>query len=293
MSGTIDISQLPPPNVVEPLHYDQLFDERKARLIALYPEDQQAAMRDVLSRESEPLVKLLQENAYRELILRQRINEAASANMLAFAQGQDLDHLAANFNVKRLTVAGQEQESDTDLRLRTQRAFEGLSVAGPRGAYEYHALSADGRVADATADSPAPCDVLVTVMSRHGNGAADEPLLDVVRHALNDETVRPVGDRVTVQSAHIVDYAINATLYVNPGPEQELILEAARSAVARYVNEQRRLGRSIRRNKIIGALDVSGVQDVQLHVPEQSLVLDRTQASYCTAIDIQLGGQHG
>lgn len=293
MSGTIDISQLPPPNVVEPLHYDQLFDERKARLIALYPEDQQAAMRDVLSRESEPLVKLLQENAYRELILRQRINEAASANMLAFAQGQDLDHLAANFNVKRLTVAGQEQESDTDLRLRTQRAFEGLSVAGPRGAYEYHALSADGRIADATADSPAPCDVLVTVMSRHGNGAADEPLLDVVRHALNDETVRPVGDRVTVQSAHIVDYAINATLYVNPGPEQELILEAARSAVARYVNEQRRLGRSIRRNKIIGALDVSGVQDVQLHVPEQSLVLDRTQASYCTAIDIQLGGQHG
>ena len=36
-------------------------------------------------------------------------------------------------------------ESDTDLRLRlrTRQAFEGLSVAGPVGAYEYHDRSAD------------------------------------------------------------------------------------------------------------------------------------------------------
>lgn len=293
MSGTIDISQLPQPTVAEPLDFESLLNERKERLIALYPEDQRAAMRDALTRESEPLVKLLQENAYREMILRQRINEAAVSNMLAFAQGNDLDNLAANFNVKRLNIADQGKESDSDLRLRTQRAFEGLSVAGPRGAYEYHALSADGRVADATADSPSPCEVLVTLMSRQGNGQADESLLGIVRQALNDDAVRPVGDRVTVQSAHIVDYDINATLYLNPGPEQELILDAARASVARYVNEQRRLGRSIRRNKIIGALDVSGVQDVDLHAPASSLVLDRTQASYCTAINIHVGGHDG
>ena len=41
-------------------------------------------------------------------------------------------------------------ESDADYRQRIPAAFEGMSVAGPVGAYEYHALSSDGRVADAS-----------------------------------------------------------------------------------------------------------------------------------------------
>ncbi|NUV25651.1 hypothetical protein MS6204_04603 [Escherichia coli] len=44
-----------------------------------------------LELESEPATKLLQENAYRELLLRQRINEAAQAVMVAYAMGGDLD----------------------------------------------------------------------------------------------------------------------------------------------------------------------------------------------------------
>ena len=46
------------------------------------------------------------------------------------------------------------------------------SVAGPTGAYEFHALSADGDVKDAAATSPAPGEVVVTVLSRTGDGAA-------------------------------------------------------------------------------------------------------------------------
>ncbi|MCS0770132.1 contractile injection system protein, VgrG/Pvc8 family [Escherichia coli] len=57
-------------------------------------------------------------------------------------------------------------ESDEALRLRVPAAFEGLSVAGPTAAYEFHARSADGRVADASATSPAPAEVVLTVLSR-------------------------------------------------------------------------------------------------------------------------------
>ncbi|MEA8500748.1 hypothetical protein ONN26_25520, partial [Salmonella enterica subsp. enterica serovar Muenster] len=39
-------------------------------------------------------------------------------------------------------------EADSDFRLRIQQAFEGMSVAGSTGAYEFHGRSADGRVAD-------------------------------------------------------------------------------------------------------------------------------------------------
>ncbi|HCF3256181.1 TPA: baseplate assembly protein, partial [Pseudomonas aeruginosa] len=93
--AAIDLSQLPAPSVVEPLDYEQIFIERKAYAVSLWPADQQAEVAATLELESEPLTKLLQENAYRETIWRQRVNEAALANMLASAQGADLDQLAA------------------------------------------------------------------------------------------------------------------------------------------------------------------------------------------------------
>ncbi|HAB72820.1 MAG TPA: baseplate assembly protein, partial [Pantoea sp.] len=167
--ATIDLSQLPAPDVVEALDYETLLAERKATLISLYPAEQQAAITRTLALESEPLVKLLQENAYRELILRQRINEAAKANMVAWATGADLDQLGANNGVTRLTLRAADSstlpptaavmESDDNFRMRIAAAFEGLSVAGPSGAYEYHAKSADGRIADVSATSPAPAEV--------------------------------------------------------------------------------------------------------------------------------------
>lgn len=159
--ATIDLSQLPAPDVVEPLDYETLLAERKATLISLYPTDQQEAIARTLTFESEPIVKLLQENAYRELILRQRINEAAKAVMVAYSLKGDLDQLGANNGVTCLTITPADDttipptaavmESNDDLRLRIASAFEGLSVAGPTGAYEYHARSADSRVADASA----------------------------------------------------------------------------------------------------------------------------------------------
>jgi hypothetical protein len=75
--AVIDLSQLPAPDVVETLDFETILAERKATLISLYPEDEQEAVARTLTLESEPLVKYLEENAYREVILRQRINEAA------------------------------------------------------------------------------------------------------------------------------------------------------------------------------------------------------------------------
>lgn len=298
--ATIDLSQLPAPDVVEVLDYETLLAERKATLISLYPAEQQAAIARTLSLESEPIVKLLQENVYREVILRQRVNEAAQANMVAYASDGDLDQLGANNGVTRLTLAPADDttipptpavmESDDDFRLRVASAFEGLSVAGPTGAYEYHAKSADGRVADASAISPSPACVTVTVLSREDNGEAPPDLLAVVDAALNDENVRPVADRVTVQSASIVNYAVEAALYLYPGPEAEPVRAAAEKKLAAFVSAQARLGRDIRKSALYAALHVEGVQRVELAQPAADVVLDKTQAAYCTGYRITVGG---
>lgn len=297
---TIDLSQLPAPEIVEALDFETILAGRKATLISLYPEEQQDAIARTLELESEPIVKLLQENACREVILRQRVNEAARAVMLAYARGADLDVMAANNNTSRLVLRPADDttipptpavmESDSDLRLRAQRAFEGMSVAGPVGAYEYHGLSADGRVADISVESPSPACVTVTVLSREGNGTAGADLIAAVTRALNDEDVRPVADRVTVQAAEIVPYQIDATLYFFPGPEAAPIKAAAEKQIQRYITAQHRLGRDIRLSAIYGALHVEGVQRVELTSPEVDIVLTKHQASFCTAYALKDGG---
>uniref|UniRef100_UPI0035C680B4 baseplate assembly protein n=1 Tax=Serratia quinivorans TaxID=137545 RepID=UPI0035C680B4 len=298
--ATIDLSLLPAPTVVDPLDYESLLADRKATLISLYPEEQREAIARTLTLESEPIVKLLQENAYRELILRQRINEAAQAVMLGYAGGSDLDQLGANFQVERLVVQQPDNtvippvaaimESDSDFRVRIQQAFEGLSVAGSSGSYEYHGRSADGRVADVSATSPSPANVLISVLSREGDGTASAELVAIVDKALNDEDVRPVADRVSVRSATIVNYNIDAVLYLYPGPEAEPIRRAAEAKLKSYISAQHRLGRDIRLSAIYAALHAEGVQQVELKSPQADIVLDKTQASYCASYLLTVGG---
>lgn len=85
--AVIDLSQLPAPQIVDVPDFETLLAERKAAFVALHPKDKQEAVMRTLALESEPVTKLLQENTYRELLLRQRINEAAQAVMVAYAMG--------------------------------------------------------------------------------------------------------------------------------------------------------------------------------------------------------------
>lgn len=301
MTTPIDLSRLPAPDVVETLDYEAVLARRKARYISLHPASQRDAVAKALQLESEPALKLLQENAYLEVMLRQRINDAARARMLAFAEGSDLEHIAANYNVKRLVVSPADptanppapavMEEDDSLTERTQLAFEGLSTAGPREGYKFHARSADGRIADVSAISPEPCEVVVTVLGIDGDGRVELDVLDNVAQALSEENVRPLADRLTVQSARIVRYEIDATVYTKTsGPEREPVLAESRRRIDAYRKASRRLGRDIDRSAINNALFAEGVSRVEIRLPPADVLLDATQAGYCTAINVIDGG---
>ncbi|AWX15597.1 baseplate assembly protein [Mergibacter septicus] len=296
MSALIDLSKIPQPDFIEPLSFEAIFNARKIAFIRLYPEEEQSTWQQRLSLESEPIVKLLQENAYRELILRQQINNRALAVSLAHAKGADLDNIAGNYNVKRLVIQNGDQtanpplpeilESDEALRYRTQLAFDSISTAGAKSSYEYHTLSADGRVADVNVISPSPCHVTVTILSHLNNGQANSELLDKVRNALNDENVRPVADRVTVQSAEIHQYQITATIYTYKAPEAEPIKNLAERRLSEFVNRKLRLGKDINISAIHAALHVEGVQRVEVTEPSQNIVLTGQQAGFCSQINL-------
>lgn len=302
MSG-IDLSRLPAPAVVEEISFESILDGMLDQLRERDPEQLKTI------EQSDPAYAVLEVAAYREMIMRKRVNEAGRAVMLAYAAGGDLDHLAAFYNVERLQVdAGDPRavpprapvfESDDDFRKRIQLSTDGFSVAGPAGAYRFHALSSDGRVLDASATSPAPGEVLVSVLARAGDGHADQPLLDVVNASVNAEDKRPLTDYVRVESAHIITYRIDATIYCYAGPDSTVVIDNARAAARKYADEQHRIGHAITRSGVYAALHQPGVQRVELCEPaalangHEKLDIDRVSAPWCQGIDIAYGGTDG
>ena len=122
----IDLSQLPLPAVVEQIDFDTVLGQMLADLVARDP-----AFTALVP--SDPAYKVLEVCAFREVVLRQRVNEAAQATMLAYATGADLDHRGATYNVERLLLeAGNAVVSDAFIASRLE---QGGRVYGtlPRG----------------------------------------------------------------------------------------------------------------------------------------------------------------
>ena len=294
---TIDLSLLPAPAVVEALDYETLLAARKAALIALWPAADQPAIAATLALETEPLTKLLEENTYRELLLRARINDAAHACMLAYAQGTDLDQIGANYGVTRLTITPADLlavhpvaavlEEDADYRARILLSLSALSVAGPEDAYLFHAQSTDGRVLHVTATSPTPGAVVITVLGRDGTPS---DLLAAVSAALSAKAVRPLTDEVTVRAATLVNFSVTATLTTYPGPDATVVLAAAQAALADYLASVRKVGYDITLSGIYGALQRPGVQRVTLTAPTADIAIDALSAGHCTATTVTLAG---
>lgn len=297
--SVIDLSLLPAPNVVEPLDFEAILAERQARLLDLTSAADRPAIEAALALESEPITKLLEENTLRELTLRQRINEACRAVMLAYAIGSDLDQIGGNYNVARLQVdAGDATavppvpatwEPDSDYRKRILLSLEGYTTAGSTESYVFHAMSADGDVKDASAVSPAPGEVTVYVLSRTADGTAPAALLDAVAAAVNETHVRPMTDQVTVLSAAIVTYTIEAALVVAAGPDAQVLQATALAAAQQYVAETHLLGMDVPLSGIYRALHQPGVLRVDLTLPVANVVVADGQAAYCTGITITAG----
>ncbi|WP_310631573.1 baseplate J/gp47 family protein [Paraburkholderia sp.] len=297
-ASLIDLSSLPTPDALEVLDFETIYAERKAALIALWPADEQAEIAATVELESEPLARLLQENSYRELVWRQRVNDAVRAVMLAFANGNDLDQRAALFGLARLLVTPADTvnnvaavyESNDDLRLRVQLAPQGFSVAGPAAAYESKALAVDGRLLDATATRPRPGDVLVTLLARDGDGTVDDDLCAAVRGALSAEDQRPMNDTVDVRTAEIVRYRIHAKGYTRSAVGADVLIAQAQVNAQAYADKVRRLGVGVAESGIKGVCQAAGLTKTELIEPAGDIAIDATQASYCYEIVIENGG---
>lgn len=290
---TIDLSRLPPPDAVVVIDHAVIWAEVMADIIARYPDAAEA-----LALQSDLIAQVGQAFAYRLMLKTSEINQGVRAVLPAIATGSTLDQLGVIVGIQRLIIdegdpetgVAPTYESDDAFRRRFIMAPEGYSVAGPAGAYEFHALSADGDVKDASATSPDPGEVLVTVLSHVGDGTASAELLAIVEAAVSAQDVRPLTDFVTVASATIKTYEIVATIRTYSGPDHMVVLAASEASAEAYAGETHALGRDANRSSIFAALTTAGVMRVDLAQPAADVVCDDTEAAYCTGITLTYGG---
>lgn len=278
MTTLSDLASLPTPAVIESLSFETIFEELQTEFQSRYP-DYSALLA------SDPAIKLLEVAAYREVLLRNRINEAAKASLLAFATGSDLDHLAAFYGVTRLS-----DETDEALRLRTRQRIIGFANAGGAAHYRYWALSASPEVADVEVDSPEPGRVRISVLAKGEEQTVSNAVLDAVRAVVLRDDIRVLTDTIEVVPAELMPVTVHARLWLYPDAPMET-LSAIEALFAFTLAACAGLGWDLTRSWIIGQLQRAGVHKVELLSPTADIRVAANQAVRLLSLNLEFAGR--
>jgi phage-related baseplate assembly protein len=317
----LDLRSLPAPALIEALDYETILARMIGGLVSLDP-----AYNAIL--ESDPAIKVLEVAAARELILRQRVNDAFKATLLAFSGTTDLDNLGAFYGVIRR--AG---ETDEEFRVRVVLRIQGSSTAGGAAWYRYQGLTASDRIRDIAVSSPEPGVVEVAVLSKEvailleatteelnsaaafygtsrgvgetdatlrarlletvdeagGRGTATPQLLAVVDDYIQDDAVRVVTDTVNVVSATIYDVDVVAGVYLYPDTPMQ-VFNGLEATLREQFLANVSLGWDLTRTWTISRIHPAGVQRIELSSPTTDVVVGPSGAVALNSITLNFAG---
>lgn len=321
------LNQLAEPEIVKVETFETLLAEFKAEVLAyVQARDPEKAARlaVALDNDSDLLAMMLQAFTLR-LQGHERKYNARIKQMLAWwAEGSNLDARAADLGLERRVIDEGDPnafppvdpllEGDEDLRVRYYLAPH-APAAGSRLQYRREAMTLGERaqvtvesnaagqlvvtytfapdgfaaqVKDANGRQTAPGQVTVTVLARAGDGTPSAELLEAERKHFARDDVRPETDEVIVRAAEIVRYQINATVYINAGPDAQLTKEAAEAALAEYAASRHMLAGYVDPSRIDYVLHAAGAERLQLVGPLAPIECQAHQAPYCDAINVEV-----
>ena len=222
------------------------------------------------------------------------VTPGSEANGLVEGQlSQLVDPLPYVLEVSNITqtMSGTDEETDDRLRERIRLAPESYSCAGPEGSYRALALAVSQDIESVVVYSPTPgiVDVRFTLA---GGELPDATMIELVRAALSDDTVRPLTDTVLVAAPDVVPYALKGTWYLRRS--DVTLLSAVTSAVEQAVEKFRvwqrsQPGRDINPTRLASLVEQAGAKRIELESPAFT-PLDKIQVARETAIELQFGG---
>jgi phage-related baseplate assembly protein len=288
-------ANLQPMIVLEKIDVEAILSSRMARLKQLwaYYDPPAAAQYDVENLEFDP-IKINQEAcAYFELLLRDRVNQAARSITLAYAIGTDLDAIATRYpgGVPRLP-----NESDDRYRRRIWLSPNTLSPHGTAEAYEFWALTAMPSLRDVTAIRFVMHDYYPTILITCLNEppAAPKPTdeeLVTIRAYIQSLSRQGLTDVISVNPPKVreIEYKIAVWLYPGTNPDQtmqQIVLN-----LSNLVNDQYWLGHDHSHTAIHAACRLTGVHHVDIELPEDDVMVPLDWVIKVTQVTVRMAGR--
>lgn len=205
-----------------------------------------------------------------------------------------------------VTAGGADEESDDHYRERIKLAPEQFSVAGPVGAYRYHAMRASQDITDVAVVGPELALENGQLVSRNGvppgvvrlypltrYGLPSEGLLAEVAARCSHTKARPLTDLVQVLAPQPVDYVVDAQLTLYTDADATSAGALLQAATEKHVSTlAAKLGRDIVPSQLVAALSLPGVYRVELLEPAAVRSLAPHEWARCTAINVRVTGRN-
>ncbi len=280
----LDFSILPPPNIIEVLDNEAIVNALVADIVVRFAAA--GVQYDVGNLEVDPVKIVLEAAAARETLLRARINDAAKANLVLYATGGDLDHLAGFYDVTRL--AG---ETDTQLQARTILAIQARSPGGSVFHYENAARRADVRIRDVAVYREEFYPIIhIAVLSSEDGGVPDAAMLDAVTAEVTSDQVRLVNDTIVVEAATGQTVNILANVWLLPTAPQS-VFDGLEATLRDAWTAEGGIGFDLVPTWITARMHVPGVKRVELLAPTSPVVPENNEAIALGTITLTLAGR--
>lgn len=303
----VDLTQLGDMYVLEDLDSEKVIRTRMLRLKEFWTKADPplGAIYDVENLEFDPLKINQENNTLFELLLRDRVNQAAKAVTLAFSISTDLDAIASRYpgGVPRL-----ENETDDAYRRRIQLSVNPLSPHGAAGTYIFWALTSDVGLKDASeyVEKEGSGEVILTVMDNsipvktqtgaYSYSYASDPrpsqsrIIDI-RAYIHDDYRKAGTDVLIVSYPVIIDTSYKLNVWLFPGPDQKLIMSGIVTKLEELIEKQRWLGYDHARAAIDAAAFLPGVHSIDIVSPAVDVSASPRQVVRVNSLEVNFMGR--
>lgn len=197
------------------------------------------------------------------------------------------DYYESVANITPVT-GGRDEEDDTAYAERIRNLPEGLSTAGPEGAYISLTHEASSLVYDAVLKSPKPNEIDIYVAGVQKVLSTEEK--QKITAYLSDVNKRPLNDKVTIKDPTVQNYSLGVTYYLYKNYSQNVTtLEKEFKEKLTNLTNSLKIGEKLNGQDVIAIAKTLGIKNVVVTGISED-AMPETALSICSSITLSFGG---